>query len=163
LFVASLLARVDSIGHLNRFTGQIELRIYIDSLKQSVMRRWIVVQCSFRLFIFVLILLFKMSYFVFEHIPLFIYQYSSWSSVSPASTHRFYGLLCRKLTCGDQIIVLADQRTRSSKRTRPLDYTQQSLTKCLVERYRNDKSFVLSAIEHGHKRMKMADDRTMTD
>ena len=72
--------------------------------------------------------------------PFFVHQYSCWSSISPEYTRRICGLNCRQLECGDLIIAVTDQRKISSEKSgiKP-DYTQQSPTKCLVERYMNEK------------------------
>ncbi len=72
--------------------------------------------------------------------PFFVHQYSCWSSVSPECTRRMCGLNCRQLECGDLIIAITDQKkiSRKLQDIKP-DYTQQSPTKCLVERYINEK------------------------
>jgi hypothetical protein len=71
--------------------------------------------------------------------PFFVHQYSCWSSISPEYTHRICGLKCRQLECGDLIIAVTEQQNTSSKTHIKPDYTQQSPTKCLVERYMNEK------------------------
>jgi hypothetical protein len=71
--------------------------------------------------------------------PFFVHQYSCWSSVSPEYTRRICGLKCRQLECGDLIIAVTEQPNIQSKTNAKPDYTQQSPTKCLVERYMNEK------------------------
>lgn len=49
------------------------------------------------------------------------------------------GLNCRQLECGDLVIAIIDkQKTQSKVNIKP-NYSQQSPTKCLVERYMNEK------------------------
>jgi hypothetical protein len=78
--------------------------------------------------------------------PFFVHQYSCWSSISPEYTHRICGLNCRQLECGDLIIAITNQEKTSKRIDIKPDYTQQSPTKCLVERYVNEK--ILSANDH---------------
>ena len=85
--------------------------------------------------------------------PFFVHQYSCWSSISPEQTRRLCGLKTRQLECGDLILALSDQ----SKVKRTPDYTQRSPTKCLVERYINEK--ISSTKDHqlvNNKRMKIS-------
>jgi hypothetical protein len=71
--------------------------------------------------------------------PFFVHQHSCWSSISPEYTRRICGLKCRQLECGDLIIAITEQQKSSTKIDIKPDYTQQSPTKCLVERYMNEK------------------------
>jgi len=71
--------------------------------------------------------------------PFFVHQYSCWSSISPEYTRRICGLNCRQLECGDLILAITEQENISTKIDIKPDYTQQSPTKCLVERYINEK------------------------
>ena len=91
--------------------------------------------------------------------PFFVYQHSCWASVSPVCTRLLCGLLCRPLECGDIILALTEQPLASAKQVIQPDYTQQSPTKCLVERYMNEKIFTEDKTTIvNHKRRKMADD-----
>ena len=97
----------------------------------------------------------KVGYYVREEMPFFVQQYSCWSSISPEQTRRVCGLKTRQLECGDWIFVLTDQ----DKTQRKPDYTQRSPTKCLVERYINEK--ISSTTDHPlptNKRMKFSKD-----
>ena len=71
--------------------------------------------------------------------PFFVHQYSCWSSISPECTRRLCGLPCRQLECGDLIIAITEREKSDRKLPMKPDYTQQSPTKCLVERYLNEK------------------------
>jgi hypothetical protein len=91
--------------------------------------------------------------------PFFVHQYSSWSSISPEYTRRIYGLICRQLECEDLILALTEQGKKSSKLIDQPDYTQQSPTKCLVERYMNEKiSTSKNVIIGKNKRFKISDE-----
>jgi len=91
--------------------------------------------------------------------PFFIQQYSCWSSISPEYTRRICGLNCRQLECGDLIIAITEQQNLSSKTNLQPDYTQQSPTKCLVERYMNEKiSSSKDNIIPKNKRFKMVNE-----
>ncbi|CAF1434392.1 unnamed protein product [Adineta ricciae] len=111
---SSLLARVDYIGSIDKSTGKVELKFCINELQKTI------------------------SYHVLQEMPFFVYQYSCWSSVSPEHTHLLCGLNCRQLECGDLIIAITEYPNMSSKKRFKPDYTQQSPTKCLVERYMNE-------------------------
>lgn len=50
-----------------------------------------------------------------------------------------FGLNCRQLECGDLIIAITEKQNSSSKKCIKPNYSQQSPTKCLVERYMNEK------------------------
>ncbi|CAF3796506.1 unnamed protein product [Rotaria sp. Silwood1] len=113
---SSLLARVEYIGCLDKLTGKTELRFHINGIEKPV------------------------SYYVSQEMPFFVHQYSCWSSISPTCTHRLTGLNCRQLECGDLIIAIIEQKKiDSSKINLKPNYSQQSPTKCLVERYMNEK------------------------
>jgi hypothetical protein len=88
--------------------------------------------------------------------PFFIHQHSCWSSISPEYTRRICGLNCRQLECGDLIIALIEQEKIPIKIDLKPDYTQQSPTKCLVERYMNEKiSSTKDSIVSKNKRFKI--------
>ena len=88
--------------------------------------------------------------------PFFVHQYSCWSSISPEYTRRICGLNCRQLECGDLIIALIEQEKIPIKIDLKPDYTQQSPTKCLVERYMNEKiSSTKDSIVSKNKRFKI--------
>ncbi|CAF2305778.1 unnamed protein product [Rotaria sp. Silwood2] len=112
---SSLLARVDYIGSVDKSTGRVELRFYIDDIGKTA------------------------SCYVLQAVPFFVHQYSCWSSISPEQTHRQCGLKCRQLVCGDIIIAITEQRksSSSSKINDKPDYSQQSSTKCVAGRYMN--------------------------
>ncbi|CAF0719415.1 unnamed protein product [Rotaria sp. Silwood1] len=112
---SSLLARVDYIGSVDKSTGRVELRFYIEDIGKTA------------------------SCYVLQAIPFFVHQYSCWSSISPEHTHRQCGLKCRQLECGDIIIAITEQQKSSSSSTindKP-DYNQSSSTKCVAGRYMN--------------------------
>ncbi|UJR22612.1 hypothetical protein I4U23_025653 [Adineta vaga] len=112
---SNLLARVDYIGSVDKTTSKVELRLYINEIQKTI------------------------SYYVSQEMPFFVHQYSCWSSISPKYTRCLCGLNCRQLECGDLIIAITEHpRISSGKQIKP-DYTQQSPTKCLVERYMNEK------------------------
>ncbi|CAF1175389.1 unnamed protein product [Rotaria magnacalcarata] len=122
---SSLLARVGYIGSIDKITGKAELRFYINGVEKSI------------------------SYYVSQEMPFFVHQYSCWSSISPKQTYCTTGLTCRQLECGDLIIAIIDKNNTQSKisssssissssNMKP-NYSQQSPTKCLVERYMNEK------------------------
>lgn len=71
--------------------------------------------------------------------PFFVHQYSCWSSISPEYTRHLCGLNCRQLECGDIILAITEQGKITKQQDIKPDYTQQSPTKCLVERYMNEK------------------------
>ncbi|CAF1263333.1 unnamed protein product [Adineta steineri] len=112
---SSLFARVEYIGCVDKYTGKVELRFYINEIQKMI------------------------SYYVQQEMPFFVHQYSCWSSISPEYTRRICGLNCRQLECGDIIMAITEHPTISSQKYIKPDYTQQSPTKCLVERYMNEK------------------------
>ncbi|CAF0867079.1 unnamed protein product [Rotaria sordida] len=112
---SSLLARVEYIGCINKLTGKTELRFRINGIEKPV------------------------SYYVSQEMPFFVHQYSCWSSISPKSTYRTTGLNCRQLECGDLIIAIMEKKIDQSKINIKPNYSQRSPTKCLVERYMNEK------------------------
>jgi len=122
---SSLIARIDYIGSVDKSTGKVELRFYIDEIDKTT------------------------SYYVLQEMPFFVYQYSSWSSVSPKHTQRLCGLKCRQLECGDKILAVTEQQKPSlTKQNGKPDYSQQSPTKCLVGRYMNGQ---ISSSNKRHK------------
>lgn len=128
--ITRLLARIDYIGSVNKMTNKVELRFWIEGLG-------------------------KIGYYVLQEMPFFVQQYSCWSSISPEQTRRCCGLQTRQLECGNWIFVLTDQ----DKVQRKPDYTQRSPTKCLVERYINEKiSSTPDQLLSTNKRMKFSKD-----
>ncbi|CAF3317287.1 unnamed protein product [Rotaria socialis] len=127
---SSLLARVGYIGSIDKITGKVELRFYVNGVEKPV------------------------SYYVSQEMPFFVHQYSCWSSISPKQTYSTTGLTCRQLECGDLIIAIISNKNKqakinssssisisssSSSSSMKPNYSQQSPTKCLVERYMNEK------------------------
>ncbi|CAF0950560.1 unnamed protein product [Rotaria sordida] len=116
---SSVLARVDYIGSIDKSTGRVELRFYIDDIRKTA------------------------SCYVLPAVPFFVHQYSCWSSISPEHTHHQCGLKCRQLECGDIIIAVTEQRKFSSSSSKINDksnYSQQSSTSYVAEKYTNGQT-----------------------
>jgi len=70
-------------------------------------------------------------------------------------------LPCRQLECGDLIIAITEREKSDRKLPMKPDYTQQSPTKCLVERYLNEKISSTkdnSTVIAKNKRFKMSEE-----
>ncbi|CAF4135211.1 unnamed protein product, partial [Rotaria magnacalcarata] len=115
----SLLARVDYIGSVDKSTGRVELRFYVDDIGKTA------------------------SCYVLQAVPFFVHQYSCWSSISPEHTHNMCGLKCRQLERGDIIIAITEQQRKSSSSLTINDkpeFSQQSPRKSIVGRYMNGQT-----------------------
>ncbi|CAF2146219.1 unnamed protein product [Rotaria magnacalcarata] len=116
---SSLLARVDYIGSVDKSTGRVELRFYVDDIGKTA------------------------SCYVLQAVPFFVHQYSCWSSISPEHTHNMCGLKCRQLERGDIIIAITEQQRKSSSSLTINDkpeFSQQSPRKSIVGRYMNGQT-----------------------